>query len=176
MDLNRYTEKAQQALAQAQRLASEYNHAQIEPEHLLLALVDQADGVVPQVVAKLGATPQQLKRQLEEELQRKPQVYGTATQVGIGATLQNVLNRAEAQAQSMHDEFVSTEHLLMGLVLAPAGRASELLQQLGISLNRIYEALASIRGTQNRLALPSLQQRPSSTPKSRAAREARLCS
>jgi ATP-dependent Clp protease ATP-binding subunit ClpB len=148
MDLNRYTEKAQEALGQAQRLASEYNHSQIEPEHLLLALLTQSDGVVPQVLSKLELAPQALQRELEEELQRRPKVYGPVTQVGIGVALQNVLNRAEAQAQSMRDEFVSTEHLLMGIVLVPSGRAGELLQQHGVTLNRIYEALTSIRGTQ----------------------------
>ena len=148
MNLNRYTEKAQEALVQAQELAMEYNHSQIDPEHLLLALLQQADGVVPQIIAKLGLTPAMLQRPLEEELQRRPKVYGAAARVGIGPTLQNVLNRAEAQAQSMRDEYVSTEHLLMGFVLVPSGRAGEILQQYGITLNRIYEALTSIRGTQ----------------------------
>ncbi|MGC8787211.1 MAG: ATP-dependent chaperone ClpB [Anaerolineae bacterium] len=148
MNLNRYTEKAQEALVQAQELAMEYNHSQIDPEHLLLALLQQTDGVVPQIVAKLGLTPALLQRPLEEELQRRPKVYGAAARVGIGPTLQNVLNRAEAQAQTMRDEYVSTEHLLMGMVLVPSGRAGEILQQYGITLNRIYEALTSIRGTQ----------------------------
>jgi len=148
MNLNRYTEKAQKALVQAQELASEYNHSQIEPEHLLLALLKQADGVVPQIVTKLGLAPQALRRDLEEELQQRPKVYGAATQLGIGLALQNVLKRAETQAQSMRDEFVSTEHLLMGIVLVPSGRAGEILQQNGVTLNRIYEALTSIRGTQ----------------------------
>ncbi|MBC7262404.1 MAG: ATP-dependent chaperone ClpB, partial [Chloroflexi bacterium] len=148
MNLNRYTEKAQEALVQAQELAMEYNHSQIDPEHLLLALLQQTDGVVPQIVAKLGLTPALLQRPLEEELQRRPKVYGAAARIGIGPTLQNVLNRAEAQAQSMRDEYVSTEHLLMGMVMVPSGRAGEILQQYGITLNRIYEALTSIRGTQ----------------------------
>jgi len=148
LNLNRYTEKAQQALVQAQELASEYDHSQIEPEHLLLALIRQADGVVPQVLGKLGLAPQSVQRELEEALQQQPQVYGAATQVGMGLALQNVLKRAESQAQSMRDEFVSTEHLLMGLVLVPSGRAGDILQQNGINLNRIYEALTSIRGTQ----------------------------
>jgi ATP-dependent Clp protease ATP-binding subunit ClpB len=148
MDLNRYTEKAQESLSQAQRLASEYNHSQIEPEHLLLALLQQADGVVPQLVSKLGLAPNALEQALEQELQKHPKVYGAATQVGSGVALQNVLKKAEAQAQSMHDDYVSTEHLLMGLALAPSGRAGELLQQGGVTLERIYEALTSIRGTQ----------------------------
>ena len=148
MDMNRLTQKAQEALADAQRLAGEMNHGQMEPEHLLLALVTQADGVVPQVVSKLGVSPQTLQQQLEAELEHRPKVFGGATQVGIGQALQNVLRRAEDQAQTMHDDFVSTEHLLMGLVLASGGRASALLQQNGITMTRIYEALAGIRGSQ----------------------------
>jgi ATP-dependent Clp protease ATP-binding subunit ClpC len=148
MDLNRYTEKAQEALLQAQSLAGEYNHSQMEPEHLLLALLRQADGVVPQVVQKLGLTPQVLQRELEQELQSRPKVYGTSTQVAIGLALQNALSRAEAQAQSMRDEYVSTEHLLMGIILVPTGRAGEILRQAGVTIERIYEALAGIRGTQ----------------------------
>ncbi len=148
MDLNKYTEKARESLAQSQRIASDYNHSQIEPEHLLLALLQQSDGVVPQIINKLNASPRELEHALQEELQRRPKVYGAATQVGISTALQHVLQSAETQAQSMHDEFVSTEHLLMGLILAPSGHAGELLQRNGIALNRVYEALTSIRGTQ----------------------------
>jgi len=148
MNLNKYTEKAQEALLQGQELASEYNHSQIEPEHLLLALVQQPDGVVPQVVSRLDVPPQLLQRELRDELNKRPKVYGAAAQVGIGAALQNVLGRAEKQAESMHDEYVSTEHLLMAMVLAPSAGAGQILQRHGVTLNRIYEALTSIRGTQ----------------------------
>ena len=116
MDMNRFTQKAQEALADAQRLAGDMNHGQIEPEHLLLALVTQVDGVVPQVVSKLGVSPQTLQRQLEVELERRPKVYGGATQVGIGSALQNVLRRAEDQAKTMRDDFVWISRLqLRGL-------------------------------------------------------------
>ncbi len=148
MNLNRYTEKAQEALIQAQALASEYNHSQIEQEHLLLALLKQADGVVPQIVSQLSLVPQVLQCELEEELQQQPKVYGAAARIGIGPALQNALNRAETQAKSMRDEYVSTEHLLMGMVMVPTSRAGEILQQHGITLSSIYEALTSIRGTQ----------------------------
>jgi len=148
MNLNRYTEKAQEALVRAQELTSESNHSQIEPEHLLLALLQQPDGVVPQVVSKLSSSVQALQRQVEAELEKRAKVYGAVSQPGIGQALQNVLTRAEAQAQSMHDEYVSTEHLLMGLILIPGGRASQVLLQSGISMDRVYEALSSIRGTQ----------------------------
>ena len=149
MDLNRYTEKTQQALVRAQELATEYNHSAIEPEHLLLALLTQVDGVVPQIVSKLGLASQALQGVLEDELQGRPKVYGAAARVGMGRALENVLSRSESQAQSMRDDYVSTEHLLMGIVLIPSGRASEILRQHGITLDRIYEALASIRGAQS---------------------------
>ncbi len=148
MNLNKYTEKAQESLVQAQALAGEYNHSQIDPEHLLLALLQQADGVVPQIVAKIGVMPQALQRELEEELEKRPKVYGAAARVGVGSTLQNVLSRAETQAQSMRDEYVSTEHLLMAMVLVQSGSVGPILQKHGITLNRIYEALTGIRGTQ----------------------------
>jgi len=148
MDLNRYTEKAQEAIAQAQKLAGDHNHGQIEPEHMLLALLQQSNGVVPQIVGKLGLSPQDLQGELEQQLQQRPRVYGAAAQVGIGPSLQNALKRAESQAQTMHDDYVSTEHLLIGLVLAAAGQAGDLLKHHDITLNRIYEALTSIRGTQ----------------------------
>ena len=148
MDPNQYTQRAQEALVQAQQFASEHNHSQIEPEHLLLALLTQTDGVVPQVVSKLGAAPQVLQGELEEELRRRPKVYGAASRVGVGAALQNVMSHAEQQAQSMRDEYVSTEHLLMGLVVASSDSANKMLRRHGISLDRIYEALADIRGSQ----------------------------
>jgi ATP-dependent Clp protease ATP-binding subunit ClpB len=148
VNLNKYTEKAQEALVQAQTLAGDYNHSQIDPEHLLLALLQQEDGVVPQVVGRIGVPTQVLQRELEEELEKRPKVYGAAAQVGIGPILQNVLSRAETQAQSMRDEYVSTEHLLMAMVLVQSGSVGPILQKHGITLNRIYEALTSIRGTQ----------------------------
>jgi ATP-dependent Clp protease ATP-binding subunit ClpB len=103
---------------------------------------------VPQIVGKLGLASQVLQRELEQQLQQRPKVYGAATQVGIGTGLQNVLKRAETQAESMHDDYVSTEHLLMGLALVSVGPAGDLLKRHDITLNRIYEALTSIRGTQ----------------------------
>jgi len=149
MDLNRYTEKTQQALVRAQELATEHNHSAIEPEHLLLALLTQVDGVVPHIVSKLGLASQALQSALEDELESRPKVYGAAARLGMGRALENVLSRAESQAQSMRDGYVSTEHLLMGIVLIAGGRASEILRQHGITLDRIYEALASIRGAQS---------------------------
>jgi len=104
---------------------------------------------LPQSITKLGLASQALQSALEDELESRPKVYGAAARLGMGRALENVLSRAESQAQSMRDGYVSTEHLLMGIVLIAGGRASEILRQHGITLDRIYEALASIRGAQS---------------------------
>lgn len=87
MRTDKFTQKAQEAILEAQSRAESYNHAQIEPEHLLLALLQQADGVAPQIVQGLGRNPGQLASQVEAELHRRPKVYGTATQVGVSQAL-----------------------------------------------------------------------------------------
>jgi ATP-dependent Clp protease ATP-binding subunit ClpB len=148
MRLDKFTQKAQEAIFEAQEQARGYNHGQIEPEHLLLAVLQQADGVVPQIVQALGQKPQLLLEQVQAELERKPKVYGAATQVGIGASTQQVLDQAEREAGAMHDEYVSTEHLLIALANQTSNGVYRMLQRMGISKDRILQALAGIRGTQ----------------------------
>ncbi|MBC8446464.1 MAG: ATP-dependent chaperone ClpB, partial [Chloroflexi bacterium] len=148
MRLDKFTQKAQEAIFEAQEQARGYNHGQIEPEHLLLALLEQADGVVPQIVQSLGLSPQLLLEQVQAELQRKPKVYGTAMQVGISPALQQVLDQAQREAETMHDEYVSTEHLFIALANQTGNGVYRLLQRMGISKDRILQALASIRGSQ----------------------------
>ena len=101
MDLNRYTQKAQEAILAAQNLAEEYHHSQIEPEHLLLALLRQSDGVVPQVIGKLGGNPATLAAAVERDLGQKPQVYGATTQTGLSRALADLLKGAEKAAREM---------------------------------------------------------------------------
>jgi ATP-dependent Clp protease ATP-binding subunit ClpB len=148
MDLNRLTEKAQEALLQARNLASEHSHGQIEGEHLLLALLQQPDGVVPLIVQGLGLQVGDLAQQMEGELGRKPQVYGGATQVGMSRALEQTLQRAEKLAGEMRDDFVSTEHLLLALAEDRAGSVAQLLQSYGLTRDAILRALAGIRGSQ----------------------------
>jgi len=148
MRLDKFTQKAQEAIFEAQEQARGYNHGQIEPEHLLLTLLQQADGVVPQIVQSLGLSPQLLLEQVQAELQRKPKVYGTAMQVGVGSDVQQVLDQAQAEAEAMHDEYVSTEHLFIALANKTGNDVHRLLQRMGISKDRILQALAGIRGSQ----------------------------
>jgi len=148
MDLNRYTEKAQQAVMAAQSLAQESNHSQVEPLHLLAALLEQREGVVPQLVARAGVPAPQLAAQVRQALAGKPRVTGAAARVTLSSALARVLRAAEDEAGQMHDEYVSTEHLLLALTASDAGEAERILAQRGIDRNAIYQALTSIRGSQ----------------------------
>jgi ATP-dependent Clp protease ATP-binding subunit ClpB len=148
MNLNKFTEKAQEAVLASPQLASELNHAQVEPEHLLVALVEQPDGVVPAVLRKLNADPGKVSRALREYLAKQPKAYG-GSEPSLSARMRVVLEAAQADAKAMQDEFVSTEHLLLGLLAEP-GRSTtvDVLHQNGITRERVLEALTSIRGNQ----------------------------
>jgi ATP-dependent Clp protease ATP-binding subunit ClpB len=97
MEMNRYTEKAQEALLWAQGLAQESGHPQIEPEHLLLGLLEQQDGVVPQVVLRLGSDPQRMIGDLQQSLARKPKVQGGGVQVGLAPAVSRILQGRSAK-------------------------------------------------------------------------------
>ncbi len=148
MDVTRYTEKAQEALLQAQSLATEYSHGQLEGEHLLLALLRQSDGVVPQIVQGLGSQAAQLIQRLEGDLGRSPKVYGGSVQVALSRDLQKTLQRAEKLAREMRDDFISTEHLLLALSEDGAGNVARFLQGHGLTKDAILRALTAIRGSQ----------------------------
>ena len=146
MNLNRYTQKAQEAIMAAQELAEGYSHAQVEPEHLLAALLEQRDGVAPQVLLKLNVPLRELLQELKGRLETRARVHGQ-TQRSLSAELGNVLRRAEDKARAMRDEYISTEHLLLGCLDAP-GLAGQLLARHGLTEERILQALSGIRGAQ----------------------------
>ena len=148
MNLNKYTEKAQEAILAGQRVAEQSNHAQIEPEHLLLALVEQADGIVPALLRKMNVEPKPVVDQLRAELAKQPAAYG-GSQPTLSPRLRKVTDAAESEAERLKDEFVSTEHLLLGIV-SEGGRgiSSRALQQHGVTKDRIFEVLTQVRGAQ----------------------------
>jgi ATP-dependent Clp protease ATP-binding subunit ClpB len=146
MDFEKMTEKAQQALLEAQKMALERRHTQIEPEHLLLALVKQEDGVVPQILEKLGIPLSSLTGVLEQEVANKP-VAQSAAKAMLSSDLESRLSEAAAEAEAFKDEFVSTEHLLLA-ILSADGTAARMLKKAGITRQRVIEVLASIRGSQ----------------------------
>jgi ATP-dependent Clp protease ATP-binding subunit ClpB len=147
MDLNQYTQKAQEAILAAQSLAEEHSHSQIEPEHLLLALLRQSDGVVPQVISKLGGNPASLATVVERDLRNKPQVYGATARMGLSRALADLLKHAQNLAREMRDEYVSTEHLFLAL---SDGRSplNSFLAGYGITRDAILQALTQVRGSQ----------------------------
>ncbi|NLT73022.1 MAG: ATP-dependent chaperone ClpB [Chloroflexi bacterium] len=145
-NMNRYTNKAQEAVLQAQALAEELNHSQVEPEHLALALLEQRDGVVPQILLKLNVQPAQVIAELRTTLAARSKAFG-AVQRYLSAELGQALGIAEAKARQMHDEYISTEHLLMALIETKS-KASQILTASGIKEERILQALSGIRGSQ----------------------------
>ncbi len=146
MDLNKFTQKAQQALIQSQQLASDLNHQTIEPAHLLLALLNQDQGVVPAIVTKVAGSPAALREEVKNELDNKPKVFGSgAGQPGMAKSTVDITNAAERYAKGMSDEYISTEHLLLGLTESPEGKR---LSNYGLSKNAILKALKEVRGSQ----------------------------
>ncbi|HSB89772.1 MAG TPA: ATP-dependent chaperone ClpB [Anaerolineales bacterium] len=145
MDLERWTQKAREALLEAQRLAQDEGHAAIEPAHLLLALARQSDGVVPAILTRLAGSPAYLIDDVQKDLQGRPRVSGAAAEPGLARPLAQALDAAETQARSMKDDYVSTEHLLLALA---AGPEASRLKQLGVTPEAILQTLSSIRGSQ----------------------------
>ena len=148
ININRFTEKSQEALFAAQQMAEQLNNSQVEPEHLLAALLQQGDGVVPQVLARVGANPQAMLAQVEDELNRLPKVTGATAQVGISPRLRQVLVRAHDEIQQFRDEYVSTEHLLLALLDHAGGAVERILRQAGVTRDALLRALVEIRGSQ----------------------------
>jgi ATP-dependent Clp protease ATP-binding subunit ClpB len=141
------TVKAQEAVQSAQEIAAQHEHQQIEPLHLLAALVAQDGGVVPPLVTKLGIRPETLTKEIEKELGRLPKVQGFGQQ-HMGGAVNDVLERAFKEAENFKDEYVSTEHLLLAIANADRDPAGQLLKRLGASHEAILQALTSVRGSQ----------------------------
>jgi len=148
MNIQKYTEKAQEAIGAAQRMADERNNPQIEPEHVLLALVGQKDGVVPEIIRKMKVDPAAVTTALKAEVEKLPTAYG-GSQAGLSPRVRAIADAAEKDAERLKDEYVSTEHLLLAIAgesgRAPAARA---LHQLKITKDAILSAMTAVRGSQ----------------------------
>jgi ATP-dependent Clp protease ATP-binding subunit ClpB len=147
MRFDRFTEKAQEALVAAQTLAKQNSHAHVEAEDLLLALLSQPDGIPAAVLSRIGANVGQLRSQIEEALAREPKVYGQG-ELAVGPGLRRALEGAQAEAERLKDEYISTEHLLLGIAADRNTTAGRLLAQAGVERDAIYSALQAIRGGQ----------------------------
>ena len=150
MRLDKLTLKAQEALQEAKNIADKYNHQQIDVEHLLLALVEQPEGIVVPILQKIGVDIDQLKSRLAEHLSSLPQVYGGGgiEQIYLTPRLNKTLENAWQEAQAMKDEYMSTEHILLAIAEEAEPSSPQILKGMGATKDRIYEALTGIRGGQ----------------------------
>jgi ATP-dependent Clp protease ATP-binding subunit ClpB len=144
---DKLTVKAQEAVQRAQQLAEDRNHQQLLAIHLLRALLDEQQGVVRPLFQKIGASPDQISQATDTELNRLPKVSGAGVQVGLGSEVMQVFDAAQKQADLMKDQFLSTEHLLIGLIKVDT-EAKKLLNLHGVGEHDILEALKTIRGGQ----------------------------
>ena len=144
---DKMTVKAQEALQQAQEIAARHENQAVEPVHLLAALVQQQDGVVPPLLARLGIRAELLSQDIDRELGRLPKVQGFAQQ-HLGRPLNDVLEKSFDEADKFKDEYVSTEHLFLAIAGADHDPAGKLLMKAGASHEAILQALASVRGSQ----------------------------
>jgi ATP-dependent Clp protease ATP-binding subunit ClpB len=149
MNINRFTQRATEAIVEAQALAEREGNPQLEVAHLLLVLVDQPDGVVPAVLERIGIAPAQLAEQLRAELEKLPKVQGGGTQLTLSEEARRVLSDSHPIAERMRDEFVSTEHLLLAVLEDAAGSSAQrVLTASGVTATSVNEALKAIRGSQ----------------------------
>lgn len=146
MDFSRYTNKAQQALLSAQKLAAEHQHRAIEPTHIFDALLTQTDGLAPRIIQKIGAQPEALLRELASAHAQLPRTTQPTSSLGLSRKSIALFAQAEKEAKSMRDEYTSSEHLLLGL--AKDNRMGDLLGRHGVVYDDILQALQAIRGSQ----------------------------
>src|SRR5579862_5288194 len=142
------TVKSQQAMQQAQERAAELGNPEMQPVHLLLALVEDREGVIPAVLEKIGVPTERLEHDLHQVEQKLPRVAGSGAQPGVGQALNKVVEQAFREAANFKDEYVSTEHLLLGVAHQKGDAAREALTALGATHEAILKALTAVRGNQ----------------------------
>src|SRR6266568_778251 len=147
MNVEHFTEKAREAVSDAAQLARQYNHNQVEVEHLLSVLLAQEGGVVQQVIAKVGGNLAPAQRIVNDELERMPHVYG-GSEPGISPRLRKVLENAWREMGTFHDEYLSVEHMLLAMFDVSDGAVQRALRAAGLTRDNVLQALTSIRGAQ----------------------------
>jgi len=146
MNLDKFTQKAQEAILRAQNLASELNHQLIEPAHLLMSLLVQSEGVVPALVTRISGSPAGLIAEVQKDLDARPKITGPGSgDVSLSRPTADILTAAERFARGMKDDFTSTEHILLAMTESTESRR---LEQYGITKDAILKALVAVRGSQ----------------------------
>ncbi|HET9179279.1 MAG TPA: ATP-dependent chaperone ClpB [Terriglobia bacterium] len=144
---DKFTIKAQEALQNTQDVAGRFGNQQLESVHLLLALLEQPEGIVPAILERLGVAPSVVSQEVEKAIERLPKVGGTADHY-LSPALKDVLEQAAKETEQFKDEFVSTEHLLLALARKKSDAAGAILNRLGVTHDAILKALVAIRGSQ----------------------------
>ena len=148
MRLDKLTIKAQEALSAAMDTAAQHRHPEISPMHILQGLVAQQGGAVPSILQRLGLRPEAVLAATEEKLQSLPRISGAASQAGLGGAANRLLEAAWNEAQSLKDQYLSTEHILLGMVSLREDPAGELLRDRGATRENLLAAMQQVRGTQ----------------------------
>ena len=150
MNLNQFTQKSVEAIQAAQQLAGERQNQQIRQEHLLLCLLEQKEGLIPQLMQKIGIDPAALRQKLTAAVERLPQVSGSgAGQMYLSRELEQALNEAEKIAGEMHDEYTSVEHLMLGLLEKADDTLTALFRETGLTKEKFMTALRQVRGNRS---------------------------
>ena len=148
MRIDKFTQKGQEALLEAQNLAQKYNHPAVKPDHLLKVLVEQEGGVVLSVLKRIGVDIDVLQQRIDETLDRLPRATGASVQIGMDQDLASLVDEAEAIVDKMKDDYTSTEHILLAMVQLKSATVRELLASFGVNEKSIMSALMGIRGSQ----------------------------
>ncbi len=149
MQFDRFTTKAQEAMREAQEKATEYKHSEITESHLLLALLEQEDGVIPSLFQRMGVPEGQVRREVQKKLDSRPQVSGqVSSEVYLSRQLKLIFDGAREEAQELGDEYISTEHLLLAILQSDDSDMSPLLRKAGVTHEAVLRTLKEIRGSQ----------------------------
>ncbi len=151
MRFDRFTERAQDAAMRAYEVLQRFGHTQVDTEHLLLALIEQPEGVIPDILQQMGADLEALRRRLDEELRRTPrsQIFGGGVgQVYITPRLKRVIDQSNEEASKLKDDYISTEHLFLAIANERNTAASRILAEVGVTRDRILDAIKEVRGGQ----------------------------
>ena len=143
---DQFTEQAQEVLGKSQEIVRRYRHSQWDSEHILMALLEQDEGVPAEVLRQLGVSIQAVHERLHSLLEQAPKVAQESSQIYVAPRAARLLEKAKAEADRLNDEFVGTEHLLVALIQEDQGDAATVLAESGIELEKVYQALQQIRG------------------------------
>src|SRR6185295_13800469 len=151
MRFDRFTERAQDAAARAYEILQRYGHNQVDTEHILLALLEQPEGVIPQILEKLSVEQEQIKKRLDDVLRASPKaaIYGGGTgQVFVTPRVKRLIDLANEEANRLKDEYISTEHIFLAILSERNTAVARILAEAGITKERVYDAVKDIRGGQ----------------------------